>query len=77
MNIKAKALGQKKPHIELKQGPSPSHKLGKHVNHVRLIDRGNDWYFETVTDYESGALIHHDEEPLSQHNGHGTAKKKP
>ncbi|MGZ8982707.1 MAG: hypothetical protein ACXW11_01975 [Methylotenera sp.] len=77
MVVKAKGLGQKKPHVELKQGPSHSHKLGKSVEHVRLIDRGNDRYFEKVTDYESGELIHHDEEPLSEHNGHGTAKKKP
>ena len=75
--VKAKGLGQKKPHVELKQGPSHSHKLGKPVEHVRLIDRRNDRYFEKVTDYESGELIHHDEEPLSEHNGHGTAKMKP
>lgn len=77
MEIKAKGFGQKKPHVELKQGPSLSHKLGKPVEHVRLIDRCNDRYFEKVTDCESGELIHHDDEPLSEHCGHGTAKKKP
>ena len=77
MEIKEKGLGQKKTYIELKQGPSHSHKLGKPVEHVRLIDRGNDRYFEKVTDYESGELIHHDYEPLSEHKGHDTAKKKP
>lgn len=77
MAIKAKSIGEKKPHFELKQGPSHSHKLDKPVEHVRLIDRGKDRYFEKVTDYESGELIHHDDGLLSEHKGHGSAKKKP
>jgi hypothetical protein len=77
MKIKAKGLGQKKPHVELKQGPSDSHELGKPVERVYLIDRGNDRYFEKVSDYETGELIHHDEEPLSEHIGRGSAKKTP
>ena len=75
MEIQAKGFGKKKPHVELKQGPSHSYKLGKPVEHERLIDRGNDRYFEKVTDYESGDLIHQDDEPLSDHKGHGAAKK--
>lgn len=76
MGIKAKHLGQKKPHVELKIGPSHSHKLNKPVEHERLIDRANDRYFEKITDYELGEVIHHCEEPLSQHQGHGNAKPK-
>lgn len=77
MTIKAKSMGNTKPRVELKQGPSYSHSLKKPVELVRLIDRGNDRYFEKVTDYESGELIHHNEEPLSEHQGHGSARKKP
>ena len=43
---------------------------------VRLIDRGNDRYYEKVWDPETGDVIHECDEPLSQHVGHGSAKQK-
>lgn len=46
------------------------------VKHERLIDRGDDKYFERVEDADTGELFHHNEEPLSSHIEHGTAKKK-
>lgn len=76
MALKAKRPGQKKPHAELKSGASHSQKLGKLVEHERLIDRARDRYLERVTDYETGQVIHHTDEPLSQHHGHGSAKKR-
>lgn len=76
LGLKAKRLGQKKPYVEAKSGPSHSHKLGKLVEHERVIDRDNDQYSEKVTDYESGVIIHHCDEPLSKHQGRGSAKKK-
>jgi hypothetical protein len=76
MGLSAKHPGQKKPHVELKMGPSHSRQLDKPVEHERLIDRANDRYFEKVTNYESGELIHHADEPLSEHRGHGSAKKE-
>lgn len=63
ITFKVKGLGQKKPHFEFKSGPSHSHDLGKFVEHVQLIDRGNNWYYEKVTD--------------SEPHGHGTDKIKP
>jgi len=42
----------------------------------RLIDRENDWYAETVTDPETGEIVHECKEPLSEHQGHGAAKKR-
>jgi hypothetical protein len=76
MGIKAKRPGEKKPFVEAKNGPNHSHRLGKAVEHERLIDRDNDRYSERVTDYESGEIIHQADEPLSKHQGHGSAKKK-
>lgn len=40
---------------------------------VRVIDRDRDppWYTETVTMRDTGEVIHHCSEPLSQHKGHG------
>ena len=67
--------GGKKAFVEDKGIPSYSHSLGKLVFHERVIDRENDQYFERVTDYETGEVIHVHEEPLSEHRGHGSAKQ--
>ena len=76
LGMKAKRPGEKRPFIEDKAMPSFSHRLGKHVLREQVIDRDNNRYFEKVTDYESGEIIHHNEEPLSEHRGHGTEKVK-
>jgi hypothetical protein len=51
-------------------------KSGKWMKKERLIDRAEDRYKEVVTDPETGGVVHHCDEPLSQHRGHGSAKKK-
>lgn len=76
IGVKAKRAGEKKPYIEDLSVPDHSRSLGKVVHRARVIDRDNDRYFEKITDYESGEVIHHCEEPLSQHQGHGNAKPK-
>lgn len=74
--LKAKRIGQKKSYIEDRSLPDYSRSREKHVRLERIIDRDNDRYFEKVTDYQTGEIIHHCEEPLSQHQGHGSAKYK-
>jgi hypothetical protein len=76
MSLKARTSGSKKAHVELKTGPSHSHKLGKDVFHGRLIDRKSDQYSEVVKDYETGEVLHESVEPLSAHVGHGSARPK-
>jgi len=41
----------------------------------RVIDRDNDVYKEKVVDPKTGETIHHCEEKLSEHYGHGSDKK--
>lgn len=78
LGVKGKRPSQKKPFIEEKAGPSFSHSRQKHVHRVMTIDRDNDRYMEKVTDYQSEEVIHHCDEPLSKHRGHGSAKgRKP
>lgn len=67
--LKAKRPGQKKPYVEELSMPDYSYSRGKHFHKQRVIDRGNDQYSEKVTDYETGEVFHHCEEPLSQHQG--------
>ena len=42
----------------------------------RCIDKDNNHYKEIVVDPETGEIIHQCEEPLSEHRGHGSDKKK-
>lgn len=74
--VKGKRPGQKKPFVEEKSGPDYSHSRKKLVRKERLIDRDNNKYYEIVTDYQSGEVIHHCEEPLTDHYGHGSAKAR-
>jgi hypothetical protein len=49
---------------------------GKFVRVERIIDRAKNWYREHISDRGTGDVIHHVEEPLSQHQGHGAAKRR-
>ena len=42
----------------------------------RVIDKYKNEYKEKVTDPDTGEVVHHNEEPLSEHYGHGYAKFK-
>lgn len=43
----------------------------------RVFDRELDWYEEEVSDPETGEVFNRCAEPLSEHRGHGSDKKKP
>lgn len=76
--IKMKArLGSKgKPFIESVSGDDLYRKTGKWNILNRIFNRDKDEYSETVTDPDTGEVIHECEEPLSQHRGHGSAGKR-
>jgi hypothetical protein len=44
--------------------------------HTRVMDRDADRYVETVTMRETGEVVHHCDEPLSEHQGHGSARRQ-
>ncbi|WP_139019159.1 hypothetical protein [Acidovorax radicis] len=74
--MKVKRPRVKKPILEQFDKPSYSHSRKEYVRHVRVIDREEDKYLEMVSPYGSEEAIHHCEEPLSQHVGHGSAKSQ-
>lgn len=76
VGLKVKRAGERKPYVEDRGLPSFTHKFQKLVFRQVLIDRDNDWYSEKITDYETGEVLHECNEPLSQHQGHGSAKPK-
>jgi|WetSurSiteA1Bulk_404760.scaffolds.fasta_scaffold12337_4 DNA-directed RNA polymerase subunit RPC12/RpoP len=49
---------------------------GRLVDKWRLIDVDKDDYEEKVTDFNTGELLRKTKEPLSQHRGRGSARKK-
>jgi len=75
LGIKARHGGEGKPFQEGKYGDDLHRKTGKWNKLERTIDRCNDRYTERIEDGETGAVIRDVDEPLSQHRGHGSAKK--
>ncbi len=49
---------------------------GKWMKLERLVDRENDLYRKIIADPETGEVVIRVEKPLSQHRGHGSAKRK-
>jgi hypothetical protein len=43
---------------------------------TRIFDRDADRYVETVTMRETGEVVHSCDEPLSAHQGHGSARRQ-
>jgi len=74
LSLKQKRPGVKKPLSEQKHGDSFSVRFKRWMRRSRVIDRQGDRYTEAVVDPETGDVIHHCDEPLSEHRGHGSAK---
>ena len=70
-----KKVGVKKPSVESIHRLETQVSTGRVVEKSRLIDRENDRYVEHVVDDTNRETIHRSEEPLSEHQGHGSAKK--
>lgn len=64
-----------RPFYETKSGADLHRATGRWMQRQLIIDRENNRYSERVIDPETGQIVHVCEEPLSEHQGHGTAKK--
>jgi hypothetical protein len=67
--------GKDKVRGEQVVGDVYTHATKKWNRKERLIDRDKDWYSEKIIDSETGEILHFCEEPLSKHQGHGSAKR--
>jgi hypothetical protein len=72
---KVRSGGKGKPRLEFVVGADLHRATGRWNQLERVVDRGGDWYREVVKDSETGRVIHATEEPLSRHQGHGSAKR--
>ena len=73
--VKASHPDSRKPFLESKRGDELYRKTGEWNKLERTIDRENDRYTEKITDSDGNTIIEQDE-PLSEHRGHGSAKKR-
>ena len=62
--------------LEIINGDDYWRKMRRWTYIHRVIDRLNDWYAERIVDKETGKLIIDEADPLSEHQGHGSAKGK-
>lgn len=73
--IKARHSNGEKPYFESVQGDDLHRKSGKWMILERSIDRENNWYHEKITDPKTDEVVHETAEPLSEHQGHGSARR--
>jgi len=62
--------------VEEITGQSWSYDKGDWVELYRLIDKDNDRYIKRVVDEDTGEVIYECDEPLSDHQGRGSAKER-
>jgi hypothetical protein len=74
LGLKARTPGEKKPFIEQKTGNSYWHKMGKWMRRVQIIDRRGNRYVKRVDDPKTGEVVRDVDEPLTNHQGFGSAK---
>ena len=76
LGMKARRGPAGRPFYETKSGPDFHRTSARWMQRDLVIDRENDRYFERVIDPETGEVLRICEEPLSQHRGHGKAKRR-
>lgn len=76
LGMKGRNSGGGKPFIEQVQGADLHRDTGQWRELTRIIDRDNDLYHEVVKDPDTGEVLHECREPLSEHRGHGAAKRR-
>jgi len=69
--------GKNKVRAEFVTGDDLHRKTGRWNKLERVIDRANNRYREKIVDPKTGAVLRSVDEPLDQHQGRGSAKKKP
>lgn len=76
LGLRAKTPGRVKPFMELKQGDSFSTSRGRWMHLFQIVDRRNNRYRKLVTDPETGEVLRDVDKPLTEHTGHGDARRK-
>jgi hypothetical protein len=75
LRLKARRQGRCRPFVEQFVGADLWRRAGRWMHKVRRIDREGDSYEETVTDPDTGELVDETYGRLSEHRGHGSARR--
>jgi len=76
MRVKGKHRGRGRFFFDVRVGAAFYYKEREWRHLERLIDRDNNLYIEIITDPKTGEVIKEIKEPLSEHKGHGSARKR-
>lgn len=76
LGLKHKRPGFNKPIYEEVGGDDLYRKTGLWSRLLRVIDRQNNRYKEEITNAETGEVLRSVDEPLSDHRGRGSSKKR-
>lgn len=76
LGYKGRRGGKSKPFRWGVVKDSLSIKIGQWMRLTRLFDKETDIYEEVVIDPDTGEVVHQIKEPLTKHQGHGSAKQK-
>lgn len=74
LGMKAKEGGRGRPFLEQKVANEYYRKGQRWVERLMRVDRRNNRYMEHIADPQTNDTIHHCDEPLRAHQGHGDAK---
>ena len=77
IGLKHKRPGHKKPIYESVSGEDLHRDTGQWSQLTREIDRENNRYKEVIVKPQTGEIVRHVDEPLTDHTGRGSAKSKP
>ncbi len=75
LESKQKRPVHKKPIVEDRSGEELTIKTGRFSKKERVIDRLNNRYYEFVQDPETGEVLWECDEKLTDHYGHGSARR--
>jgi hypothetical protein len=76
LELKSLPPGSRKWRTRIWSGASLFRKTVRWHRLERRIDRASDQYYEHIEDEETGDVVRHVEEPLSEHQGRGSAKHR-
>jgi hypothetical protein len=65
-----------KPWLTTMSEPSWSHARQKWMHREKTENRRDNRYTEVVKDPDTGEIVHEIDEPLTDHRGHGSARRK-
>jgi hypothetical protein len=74
--IKARSPDRGRPRYEAVEGDDLSLKSGIWMKIYRIIDRANNWYHERILNPRTNKVVHECDEPLDEHTGHGSDRRK-